>query len=87
MAKKKARRRQTINKDESKSERFVRVVTPRVSKAVKAIKVIGYCAGTAYESTPEQVAQITSALQIAIRVLVGKFEDKAEPEGVFDFTK
>ena len=85
MAKGKKRRKQNIPKDETKDARFVRVVTPRVSKAVKAIKQIGHCAGASYESTPEQVEQIVGALNTSIQLLEGKFEQKTEPADIFEF--
>lgn len=85
MAKRSARRSQTISKEESKSDRFVRVVTPRVGKAVKAIKVIGYCAGSTYEYTPVQVKQITDVLLTAVSALEGRFEKTAEAKPEFAF--
>lgn len=85
MAKKKARRRQEISKDETKADRFVRVVTPRIMKAVKAIKQIGNCAGASYESTPEQIRQIDDALTTAIDLVRGKFVQGTEPADIFEF--
>lgn len=68
---------------EAKSVRFARVVTPRVNKAVKAIKVIGYCAGSSYEYTPKQVEEITQALLAAIKNVNDSFAKKASEQ--FDF--
>lgn len=72
-------------KDETKSERFVRVVTPRVSKAVKAITVIGYCAGATYEHTDEQIKQILDSLSEAISMLANQFRSGKKSEGGFTF--
>lgn len=85
MVKKKARRRQVIPKEESKSERFVRVVTPRVNKAVKAIKQIGFCSASSYEYTPKQLEQITKALDEAQNEMLARFAGKSWDAGVFDF--
>lgn len=85
MAKKKARVRQSIPIDETKSARFKRVVTPRVNKALKAIKVVGYCSGSTYEYTPDQVEAIIVALNEAVIKTGSKFAEKSDTEAVFDF--
>lgn len=85
MARTTKRRRQLIPKGEDKAARFIRVVTPRVIKAVKAIKQIGYCAASSYEYTPKQLEQITRALSDAQNAMLAKFAGKKEEEGVFDF--
>lgn len=87
MAKKKARRTQNIPENESNAARFVRVVSPRVAKAVKAINQIGLCAGKMYEYTPEQVKQITGALAGAILDVEGKFKKTPQAEAGFTFKK
>lgn len=85
MAKKKSRRRADIPVDEGKADRFIRVVTPRVVKAVKAIEVIGFCAGSTYEYTPSQIKQITDVLQASVDSLKAKFAGKAGGEASFSF--
>jgi len=85
MAKKGVRRKQVIPKDESKAARFVRVVEPRVSKAMKAISTIGFCAGSTYEYTPKQVEQITAGLFRAVNSLVDTFAAKKVKTGSFSF--
>lgn len=85
MAKKATRRKQVIPKDESKAARFIRVVAPRVNKAVKAIRQIGFCAGSTYEYTPKQLEQITKELSAAQNEILAKFAGKKEAEGVFTF--
>ena len=85
MAKTSTRRGQQIPKEESKSARFVRVVTPRVNKAVKAISVIGFCAGSSYESKPAQVQQLCKLLRSTVDDLEHKFSGKAESGGSFKF--
>lgn len=85
MAQKRKRRKQVIPKEETKSERFVRVVTPRVNKAVKAIKQIGFCSAASYEYTSKQIEQIMKALKAAQDEVLAKFAGKQEEGGVFDF--
>ena len=85
MAKKQKTRRQVIPKDESKADRFVRVVTPRVGKAIKAINLIGFCAGSTYEYTGKQTGQIVNALMVAVQSLTNQFEKKAEKSEGFLF--
>lgn len=85
MAEKRKRRKVNIPKDETKAARFVRVVTPRVVKAVKSISVVGYCASSTYEYTPQQVKQIVEVLLDAVEGVNNKFVAKTSPEGVFEF--
>ena len=85
MVKKVQRRKASIPKDESKADRFVRVVTPRVGKAVKAIDLIGFCGGAAYEHTSKQVEEITAALYGAIKRVVDKLAAKTEKGEGFAF--
>ena len=85
MSKRKVRSRQEIPKDESKSDRFIRVVTPRINKAVKGIKLLSFCSGTTYEYTPEQVEQITKTLYAAINGVVDSFAAKASKQDEFTF--
>lgn len=48
--------------NETDAERFIRVVTPRINKAVKAIALVGSCAGTGYAYTPKQTGAIVTTL-------------------------
>lgn len=85
MAQKRKRSKQAIPKDESNSDRFVRVVTPRVNKAVKAIGVIGFCSGATYEYTPSQAKQICKLLHSIVDSLESKLERKPEAQQGFTF--
>lgn len=75
----------TIPQNETKAARFVRVVTPRIARAIKSITVIGYCAAPAYEYKPEQVKQILDALRNAEAQLEAKFAAKQKQEMEFQF--
>lgn len=48
---------------DEKHKDFIRVVTPRVQKALKAIGLIGNQAGSAYVSTADEVDSIFNALR------------------------
>ncbi len=85
MAKKKVGSRPKIPDNETKAERFIRVVTPRIGKAVKAIDVIGFCAGSTYEYTPEQLVEIGNALVSAVNNLKAKFDNKTSGQDSFKF--
>lgn len=85
MAKKKTRRKQVIPENETAAARFIRVVTPRVNKAVKAIEVIGFCAGAEYEYDKVQVKQIHDTLVDAMGRIGERFLGKAEGSGGFAF--
>jgi len=76
----------SVPADESKSDRFIRVVTPRVNKAIKAIDVIGYCNGSTYEHTEQQVKQICELLHITVDKLQLKFSGKGDGAGLFQLT-
>jgi len=71
-----AKRKSTVPKDESKRDKFKRIVQPRVRKALKTIRLIGNCSGTAYEYTPKDVAEIVAALQTEIEQLGSRYESK-----------
>lgn len=85
MAEKKKRVKANIPKDESNADRFVRVVSPRVGKALKAINVIGYCAGAGYEYTPAQIKQIAKKLSTAVTDMESQFGSKKTAAAGFEF--
>ena len=85
MAKKERASESAMRKSESKSARFIRVVTPRVNKAVKAINVIGFCAASSYEHTPEQLEAIIKVLTTAIGDLGKRYAGEQGGQGGFNF--
>lgn len=85
MGKRKTRSKQDIPKDESKADRFIRVVTPRVGKAVKAIRQISYCAGSGYEHSDEQLKQILDILDTARNALADAYSKPRNTESEFTF--
>lgn len=61
------------NPNESKAERFVRLAEPRVSRACKAISMIGHLAASSYEYTEKQVEAMFGAMQEELNAQKAKF--------------
>ena len=61
------------NPNESKAERFVRLAEPRVSRACKAISMIGHLAASSYEYTEKQVEAMFGAMQEELNTQKAKF--------------
>lgn len=66
------------NTNESKAERFVRLAEPRVSRACKAISLIGNFATDDYEYTEQQVDAMFGAMQEALNTAKAKFRKGKE---------
>lgn len=67
-------------KIETKEERFIRIAEPRVSRACKAVSLLGNLAGSGYEYTEEQVSSMFGAVQEALDTARAAFVKK--PKGV-----
>jgi hypothetical protein len=72
------------NTNESKAERFVRLAEPRVSRACKAISLIGNFATGDYEFTEQQVAAMFAAMQEELDAQRAKFKKGSERKFRFD---
>lgn len=66
------------NTNESKAERFVRLAEPRVSRACKAISLIGHLAASSYEYTEKQVEAMFGAMQEELNAQKAKFHKGAD---------
>jgi len=86
MAKRKPRVKANIPANETKAMRFVRVVRPRVNKAIKSIGTVGYCASSSYEFTPQQVKDIINSLIMAVQSVETKYMSKDKSAAEFKFT-
>ena len=62
-----------MDNNESKSERFVRLAEPRVSRACKAISLIGHLSASSYEYTEKQVEAMFGAMQEELNTQKAKF--------------
>ena len=66
--------REPTKTPEEKAKDFIRVVTPRVKKALKAIRLIGNQSGAAYKYTDEQVANIITALRLEVNAVEKRYQ-------------
>ena len=78
-----AKKKSTVNKNETKREKFVRVVTPRVNKAIKAIELVGNQAGAAYEPTAADIANVITAMRSAVDKVEKRFNTKGTTSAGF----
>lgn len=72
------------NPNETKAERFVRLAEPRVSRACKAISLIGHLAASSYEYTDKQVDAMFEAMHEELNAQKAKFKKGSERKFRFD---
>lgn len=65
---------------DEKHKDFIRVVTPRVKKALKAIGLIGNQAGSAYVHTEDEISHIVTSLQNAVDNVEKRYRTGSEQE-------
>ena len=65
-----------MDKIETKEERFIRIAEPRVSRACKAVSLLGNLAGSGYEYTENQVDAMFRAVQEALDTARAAFNKK-----------
>lgn len=70
--------------EETKQQKFVRIAEPRVTRACKAISLLGNLAGSSYEYTEEQVEAMFGAVQQELDKARAAFR-KREGVGTFKF--
>lgn len=58
---------------ETKRQKFTRLGSIRMAKAIQSIRVIGNLASSGYEYTPADVQKIQNALNSEVTTLVQKF--------------
>lgn len=75
----KSPKKSTTPKDETKAQKFSRLASARVSRAVKVIAAIGKLSGSGYEYAPEQIAKVGEHLKNAVNGAMRKF-DKTSKE-------
>lgn len=68
---------------ESKSDKFKRLASKRVVNAVSKIELIANLASSSYESTPEEVAKILTALQGSVDKVKAAFSKQKIDKTVF----
>lgn len=78
-----AKNKKVIKPEENKHDKFKRVVTPRVNKAIKAIELVGNQAGAAYAPTKDDIATIITALHDAVDKVDKVYNTKGTAKGSF----
>lgn len=69
---------------ESKRERFVRIVVARTNKAAEMIRLIGNCSNTSsYDYSEEDVKKIFAYLEKELKNARAKFSGSESEEGKF----
>lgn len=66
---------------ETKAEKFKRMATGRVQRALKTISLIGNLSGNDYEYTPDQVEKIIGALRDAVAGVEARFKKTGKASG------
>jgi len=78
-----SRRTVSVPPEESKADRFRRVVTPRVNKAIKAIRLVGNQAGSSYEFTPKQIEVIGLAIHREVDLMIKQYATAGKADAGF----
>jgi len=85
MAKKGQAKKTSEQIKKEKVERFLRIAPVRVTKALKAIMLIGNCANSGYSYTPEQSQRIIDALNKAVILVTKQLTGVKEKTQEFTF--
>ena len=77
---------EVVKKKESKSERFNRLATKRVSSVLKTIRILSNCSSRSnYEYEQEQIDAIYSAIMSGIDSMISKFTPSKKEQESFKF--
>ena len=64
--------------NETKAERFVRLAEPRVTRACKAVSLLGNLAASGYEYTDQQVKTMFDAVQYELDAARAEFDKRGK---------
>ena len=84
LTEKEKKERKEMLKNESPVNKFKRVVTPRVRKALKDIKLIGNCSSNDYAYNEEQVHKIFGELYEQVKATENKFKGGGPTDNTFE---
>ena len=70
--------KETPVEGESKADRFKRLATKRVARAVKCIDLIGNLSTSQYEYTPDQVEKIIHTMSDHLNAVRARFEKRGK---------
>jgi len=79
------KQRKSTELDEGKHIKFLRIVEPRVNRAIRALELVGNCSVKSYAYTPEEIEQIHSTLRGAIETAMTRFYNKGGTTKGFKF--
>lgn len=71
--------------DEGRHIKFQRIVAPRVNRAIRAIELVGNCSVGSYDYTAEEIEQVESTLQGAIKQCTDRFYNRGKTDAGFKF--
>ncbi len=69
---------------ESKADKFKRLVEPRVESTLKKIKIIGNLSSSGYDYSAEQVEKVIASLKSAVDEVEKKFQKGLNKKGFDD---
>lgn len=75
------RKKTTVDPNETKAQKFVRIGQVRVGKAIKAIQNVAALGGRSYESTPAQHAKISTLIRGAHDDMLAKLAGTSSTGG------
>lgn len=67
-------RKSSVPENETKRQRFVRVISLRLPRALSAVNRLGGLSSTNYEFSDDDVAKIKAALEGAVSGVVDRFQ-------------
>lgn len=71
---------------ESPADRFKRLASKRVPRALKQLEGVGKLAASGYEHTPEQAAKVIDALKRAVADIEARFSRRGRKSAAPDFS-
>ena len=81
MEKSEMEEKETSVDGESKADRFKRLATKRVARAVKCNDLIGNLSSSQYEYTPDQVEKIIHTMSDHLNAVRARFEKRGKKTG------
>lgn len=74
-----------MSKPEDKTDKFIRVIQPRVNKALKAIRLLGNCTSSGYKWTDAMSEHVLAELSTELDTLSNKFARRTDKQTNFEF--
>lgn len=78
-----AKKTTEVQANVDKHLKFMRIVQPRVNRAIRAIDLIGNCAVASYSYSAKEVDAIQDALLNAVASMQKRFQEKGKQDAGF----